>query len=181
MAEGPAPTSRPITKIRHWKEQFDPNGSFVWRRPTKIQGGMTRIGDPLDAALVKALGPARLKRLWKVGMIADANFEAPNVATGRVTESESGPEPVKVTSGPQNEIPEGVTVEGAGGWYTVTDGDSSARVRGKEQLEQLLQTIRETRAAQAEADAKAAAEADAEAKTAVQNDEGGSAPGNGEE
>lgn len=174
-AEATQPVRR-VRTLRHWKQRFDRNARMVWRkRTTWSQELQFEAGEEIPPEIIKQIGPAKLRRFWESHFIELQGFEDPDVGTGQVAEVPT-PEPVQTTSG-EFEVPEGVTVKGAGGWYTVSDdGDGDPiRVRGKDQLQELLQTIRGIRAAQA------AAKAQAEAQTAVQNDEGGSAPGNGEE
>ena len=75
---------RIIRRLRHWKQRFDKNAEFIWRRPT-IAGGVTyEAGSPIPDVLKN--NPAKLRRFWEAKRIELADFEAPNVATGVVEE-----------------------------------------------------------------------------------------------
>ncbi len=177
-AEASQPT-RAVRILRHWKQRFDKGARMRWRRQTTwSQELQFEAGDEIPPEIIKQMGATKLRRFWESHFIELYEFEDPDVATGQVAPVPT-PDPVQTTSG-EFEVPEGVTVERAGGWYTVSEKDgASIRVQGKGKVLHVLETIREARAATAEAEAKA--QADAEALAAAQTDEGGSAPGNGEE
>ena len=71
-----------IRTLRHWKQRFNKNSKFVWRRAKVFAGIQYAIGDdlPEDVAMTK------LRRFWESGVIELAEFQAPNVATGLVDE-----------------------------------------------------------------------------------------------
>ena len=76
----------PVRKLRHWKQQFDKDAKFIWRRSTFWKGKKVKIGDEIPEDLHS--NKAKLRRFWESGWIELAKFEEPNVATGRVTKPE---------------------------------------------------------------------------------------------
>ena len=91
----------PISKSRHWKQKWNPNAEFVYRRSLKIGDGRGNyrtvcVGDDVDKEL---WGLAKLKRLWESGAIEIKGWKAPEPP---VTESR---EETKLT-GPREETPE---------------------------------------------------------------------------
>ena len=177
-AEASQPT-RAVRILRHWKQRFDKGARMRWRRQTTwSQELQFEAGEEIPPEIIKQMGATKLRRFWESHFIELYEFEDPDVGTGQVAPVPT-PDPVQTTSD-EFDLPEGVTVSGpAAGWYTISDGEVSCKARGKEKVLHVLETIREARAATAEAEAKA--QADAEALAAAQTDEGGSAPGNGEE
>lgn len=77
-------TSIPIRfkKLRHWKQRFDKNAKFVWRRSLKFGGEYTKIGSQIPKSLL--IKPTKLRRFWEAGVIELRDFEAPKVSTGKV-------------------------------------------------------------------------------------------------
>lgn len=71
---------RPVRKLRHWKQQFDPRAKFVWRKNLRFAGEQMVAGDIVPDGLLK---PTKLRRFWESGIIELAEFETPDVATGR--------------------------------------------------------------------------------------------------
>ncbi len=176
---------RRLGRFRHWKQAYKPGEPLIWSRTTEFGDTTYQPGDPIPQDVVDSMSAGKLFALWETKRIELADWVDPDVATGQVATTDPG----QTTSG-EFEVPEGVIVSGpAGGWYTISDGEAEHKERGKDKVLHVLEQIRETRAAQAEAEAKAKAEAEAEAKaladaqaaSLVQNDKGGSAPGNGEE
>lgn len=99
-----------IRKLRHWKQRFDENAKFVWRRSVTWGGEPMVIGSKIPADL--ASNRAKLKRFWASQIIELAQFDEPDVVTGL--------KPVPVVPGPD-------TVSGTDGDDTVggTDGDDT--------------------------------------------------------
>ena len=71
-----------VRRLRHWKQRFDPGVQFIWRRAVRWHGKLVKTGDKIPKALAEH--PTKLRRFWESGVIELANFEAPNVLTGRV-------------------------------------------------------------------------------------------------
>ena len=120
-----------VRKLRHWKQRFDKNAKFIWRRAVKYGGKRVEIG----SAVPEDMAPTKLKRFWEANIIELAEFEAPNVATGQRVEPA---EPVG------SELPEGVTVKpGKGSWFQVhvAGEDVVHRVNGKRALAKFLDEL----------------------------------------
>jgi hypothetical protein len=73
---------REVRKLRHWKQRFNKNAMFIWRRPARFAGKAQRPGDPIPDEL--ASNKAKLRRFWESGVIELAQFETPDVLTGLV-------------------------------------------------------------------------------------------------
>lgn len=73
---------RKVRKLRHWKQRFDKNAAFVWRKGLVYQGQRIVLGAPIPKELADS--PTKLRRFWESGTIELAEFDAPNVATGQV-------------------------------------------------------------------------------------------------
>lgn len=120
---------REVRKLRHWKQQWDKNATFIWRRPKTYAGELYMPGDPIPDELTKH--PTKLRRFWESKIIELAEFEDPNVATGQVVSK-------------ADDLPEGVTIEkGKGSWFIVTTTDESGeqaqvQVNGQKKLDALL-------------------------------------------
>jgi len=69
-----------MRKLRHWKQRFNKNARFVWRRPTTFGGEAYQPGDPIPPELES--NKTKLRRFWESSAIELAEFEDPNVATG---------------------------------------------------------------------------------------------------
>lgn len=70
-----------VRSLRHWKQRFNKNAKFIFRRAVTYRGRWYRVGSPLPKEL--AASPTKLRRFWESGYIELAEFEAPNVATGQ--------------------------------------------------------------------------------------------------
>ena len=69
-----------MRKLRHWKQRYDKNARFVWRRPTMFGRRAYEPGDLIPPEL--EANKTKLRRFWESGRIELAEFEDPNVATG---------------------------------------------------------------------------------------------------
>lgn len=130
-------TKTVVRKLRHWKQRFDKNARFIWRRAVKYGGEQMKIG----AELPEDFPPIKLKRFWEANIIELAEFEDPNVATGQRAEPA---EPTKSKPVELPELPEGVAVErGRGSWLLVTvEGDEKVhKVNGKRALAEFLERL----------------------------------------
>lgn len=73
---------RKVRKLRHWKQRFDKNAAFIWRKAVNWNGEEVQVADTIPQDL--ADNPAKLRRFWEAGIIELAEFEEPNVVSGRV-------------------------------------------------------------------------------------------------
>ena len=73
---------RAIARHRHWKQRFNPNANFIWRRSATIDGKVMKAGMPVPKVVTE--NRRKLLRFWGAKWIELADFEAPNVATGQV-------------------------------------------------------------------------------------------------
>lgn len=73
-----------IRSLRHWKQRFDKNAEFIWRRPVKWQGELAAAGDPIPETLSD--NKAKLRRFWEAKVIELAVFEEPDVVSGQKLE-----------------------------------------------------------------------------------------------
>lgn len=72
---------RQVRKLRHWKQRFDPNAKFIWRRPVNWAGEKVKPGTVIPEALAE--NRVKLRRFWEARTIELAEFEAPDVLTGQ--------------------------------------------------------------------------------------------------
>ncbi len=78
---------RKVRVLRHWKQRFHKDAEFIWRRPVTYAGESCAPGDPIPDAL--ATNKAKLRRFWESGTIELAQFEDPDVLTGRTASEEA--------------------------------------------------------------------------------------------
>lgn len=71
-----------VRKLRHWKQRFDKNAKFIWRKAVKWQGKSVELGSEIPEDLKN--NRTKLKRFWEAQVIELAEFEEPNVLTGQV-------------------------------------------------------------------------------------------------
>ena len=71
-----------VRTLRHWKQQYDPNADFIFRRGLQYGPETFEPGDDIPQALKDNKG--KLRRFWEAGWIELALFDEPNVATGQV-------------------------------------------------------------------------------------------------
>jgi hypothetical protein len=69
-----------MRKLRHWKQQFNENAVFVWRKNTIWIGNPVKAGDVIPEELFRNKG--KLKRFWDAKYIELAEFSDPDVLTG---------------------------------------------------------------------------------------------------
>ena len=77
---------RKVRTLRHWKQRFDKNAEFVWRRPLVYAGRAYRPGDSIPSDLGK--NKTKLRRFWESKTIELAQFEDRNVLTGLTASEE---------------------------------------------------------------------------------------------
>jgi len=75
-----------IRRLRHWKQRFNKDAEFIFRRPMKFEGVNHQAGDPIPEVLFN--NKTKLKRFWEAKAVELAEFEAPDVATGALPEPE---------------------------------------------------------------------------------------------
>lgn len=86
-----------IRKLRHWKQRFDKNAEFIFRRRL-VWGGKTYVpGDPIPKALAQS--PTKLRRFWESSTVELTLFEDPDVADGQVAFVVDTPEVQEVLYG----------------------------------------------------------------------------------
>lgn len=151
-------------RLRHWKQQFDPNAQFIWRRATTFNGVECVAGDVLSDAVILKMGVNKLRRLWQSSRIELHQFEAPPTSHpllpgGAPGQPSGDPQP---TAAPPGTAPsEGgternISIKHVGGpWFIVTIDGTEHKVRGrakaaelvgsKERVDLLLSSLREMR------------------------------------
>lgn len=128
-----------VRKLRHWKQRWNKNAAFVWRRKIMYAGELTEPGSPIPEALAKA--PTKLRRFWESHTIELAEFEAPDVATGQVEGKK--PEPAGDDEVAIDPPIEGVKVtRGKGSWFIIDTGEDQVKVNGQAKLDELLAELR---------------------------------------
>jgi hypothetical protein len=94
-----------VTKPRHWREVFDPNGSYIFTRRVRVGAigiKTANIGDAVTPELMAFLGVGRLARWYKSKLIRKAGGVPP------VPEAAPpAPEPVEPPAAPE---PQGLTL-----------------------------------------------------------------------
>lgn len=137
---------RKIRTLRHWKQRFDPNASFIWRKQQVFAGVTFKAGDSIPDDLAK--NKTKLRRFWESKVIELAEFDR-----GLAIASLGLQLPDGVV------VPDDVVVEeGNGSWYEVgIDGnDGRLKVNGKNALVDFIVNLVERRAVEAEEAQKAA-------------------------
>lgn len=84
-----------VRKLRHWKQRFNRNAEFIFRRQITYGNKIRKPGDPIPKELKDS--PTKLRRFWESHTIELAEFEDPNVVTGQV--DSNLPDGVTVTPG----------------------------------------------------------------------------------
>lgn len=121
-----------VRRLRHWKQRFNQNAEFVWRKQMTFGGETVKPGQPIPQELKD--NPVKLRRFWESRAIELAEFDEPNVATGVAAE------PVEVE---EVEGLPGVTLERKGRCTVVTTArGEKIKVDGKKKLNALLSDLR---------------------------------------
>ncbi len=63
-----------VRKVRHWKQRWNPDADFIFRRVIKWGGKIFRPGDAIPTDLKRNRG--KLRRLWDSQFIELANWPA---------------------------------------------------------------------------------------------------------
>ena len=53
-----------MARLRHWRQRFNPNAAFVWRRSRRFGGGNTVPGE-----VVPPMKAHKLRNFWEAGVI----------------------------------------------------------------------------------------------------------------
>lgn len=117
--------ARIVRKFRHWKQRFNPDAKFIFRRGVLFGPKRYDRGDLCPEELLR--NKLKLRNFWEARVIELAEFEVPDIITGQ-----------------RPSIPPGVTVEGPnkGGWFSMTLQDGSVeKIRGKEGVDERLVEI----------------------------------------
>lgn len=72
---------RAIQKVRHWRQRFDPDVDFIWRRSILFDGRMTKVGAPVPKSLRG--NRRKLRDLWEAKTIELARFGPQQTSTER--------------------------------------------------------------------------------------------------
>jgi hypothetical protein len=80
-----------MTKQRHWKQQWDPNAKFIYRRRLKLQRKEPPhevfYVDQFEDVDIAFWGISRVRRLWEQQAIELKHFKAPTFKPGVVTQN----------------------------------------------------------------------------------------------
>lgn len=121
-------------RLRHWKQQYNPNATFIWRRALSFAGVQTVPGEALSDETVKRMGPAKLRRFWE----SQAIELAEDVVATRAAANFGTPEPAPIPDPPAATEDAEISINDLGGsWYEVTVNGEQSKVRGKQAVEAL--------------------------------------------
>ena len=105
-------------RLRHWKQRYEPNAAFIWRRRLLFGGKTYEPGERIPAEL--AANKSKLRRFWEGQIIELAEFEIET----------SSPIRVKIIK------------SGTSGWYTVIMPDGEElKSNGPTALKALLRKL----------------------------------------
>ncbi len=122
------PERKYVRRLRHWKQRFNRDAEFIWRRTIVYAGERYEAGTPIPEALAKS--PTKLRRFWEGHSIELAEFDVPNVVTGQV--EDQVPSPMG--------LPGVLVRSGRGSWFLVKRdaGADEIKVNGQRALDKLL-------------------------------------------
>ena len=132
---------RKVRTLRHWKQQYDKNAKFIFRRPVVYMGKQYHPGDPIPEALKN--NKTKLYRFWDSGAIELAEFD----------ESKGIVDEFGLDLPDGIEVPDDLSIEkGKGSWFTVNvkDRDQPLKFNGKGRLAEFIVQLVATRAKEAE-------------------------------
>lgn len=110
-----------MSKLRHWKERWDPHADLVFLKSLLVMGERKVAGDPVTNKIRQKLGLHRLKKWWEAGYLALA------------------PKKKEKKAKPPEGLAANPRVQPAGrGWYEVTLADGTRKKARKKDLEALL-------------------------------------------
>ena len=78
---------RAVRKLRHWKQRYDEDAKFIWRRSVTWNGVMVEVGTEVPEDL--ANNKAKLRRFWQSHIIELAVFEERDVMSGEPNQKAS--------------------------------------------------------------------------------------------
>lgn len=134
-------------RLRHWKQQFDPNSQFIWRRSTLFNGVQFEAGDVLPDDVIRKMGVNKLRRLWQSGRIELQEFDAPPTAHprplgGAPAQPSGDPRPIAAPAGTipsEGGTERDVSIKHVGGpWFIVTIDGTAHKVRGRAKAAELV-------------------------------------------
>lgn len=64
-----------VRKLRHWKQQFDKNAKFIWRKPVLYGASHAVVGDAIPEDLFN--NKHKLRNFWEAQVIELSLFEEP--------------------------------------------------------------------------------------------------------
>lgn len=169
--------ARRIRPLRHWKQRFNPNARFIFRKQTRWDGSTTfQPGDEVPPGL---LPPHKLRRFWEAGRVELAEFDEPRDVSTGFNHAEDNPERAQA-------LGETSVTSLGGNWYLIKAADGREfKERGKAKMNARLDELaaefealeRERREAEAaEAERLKQAEEAAQAKADELKDGASSAP-----
>ncbi len=123
---------RTASRLRHWKQKFNPKAKFIWAKHILYNGQMTIIGAEIPQILID--NPNKVRRFWESKHIQLADFTAPNVF----------PEFNNVETIEGIAVPKGISVKKLkGSWHLLTSvkRPKGIRVNGKIKLEKVLKAM----------------------------------------
>ena len=132
--------ARKIRSLRHWKQRFNLNATFIWRKSGIYMGQAFKAGDEVPQDLTSK--PTKLRNFWESQWIELAEFEEPkDITTGTTlpdeTSEQSVPEPTLAY-----EVP-GLSYTAKGNWFIVAMPDGSTqKINGQKNLDLLIQSLK---------------------------------------
>lgn len=69
------PAGRKVRSLRHWKQQYDENAAFIWRKRTTWGNKTFEPGDKVPAKVIEEMGRNKLRRFWEAAHIELAEFD----------------------------------------------------------------------------------------------------------
>jgi len=134
-----------VRRFRHWKQRFDPNAEMRFRKNIKWSKGVFfKAGDPVPPDL---LDRRKLHRWWEAGLIELCAFEEGDILKGRSASSRFGDGrlPASELSAsefdkkkPPKKTDKPIMVHQGAGWYDISFGGHTERIRGKKKAEARL-------------------------------------------
>ena len=77
----PPPAPVMVSKLRHWKQRFDPDAQFIFRRDIVWGTDSYKVGDAIPQAL--ADNKYKLRNFWESETIELAQFDPPPMHRAR--------------------------------------------------------------------------------------------------
>jgi len=106
------------TRIRHWKQHWDPTADFVFLKRLRMgdnpDNPFVLPGEPVTAEMRAKMGEARVKRWWEAQVIGRADWDLSTPGSPR----EKVAEEMK---------PQGSITPGKRGWFLVTFPDGTQK------------------------------------------------------